>query len=98
MRTRSIARIALSALCLTGIHIVRADDSEGGGPWKTNYKMGTKAVQTGTTTTTTWITIDPLSGGSIPVTTTTPVYTTYSCCVPATDSDACNSGAANSHC
>jgi hypothetical protein len=26
------------------------------------------------------------------------VYTTYSCCVPATDSDACNSGAANSHC
>ncbi len=40
MRNRLIARVALSALLLTGMLVVKADDSETGGPWKQNYKNG----------------------------------------------------------
>jgi hypothetical protein len=93
MRIRLIARVALSALLLTVMLVVKADDSETGGPWKQNLKMGTKQIQTGSTTT--W---EVVPGTAMPVIVTTPIYTTISCCIQATDSDACNSGSADSRC
>lgn len=93
MRTGFIAKLALSTLFLTGMLVVKADDSEVP-VWKKNSKMGTKSIVTGTTTK--WVVLDPISGGGYWDTTNT--YTTISCCVQATDSDACNSSGADSRC
>ncbi len=71
MRTRLIARAALSTLLITGMLVVKADDSETGGPWKQNYKLGTKQIITGYTYK---FTYDPFSGTYY--TSQVPVYTT----------------------
>jgi hypothetical protein len=94
MRIRLIARVALSALLLTVMLVVKADDSESGGPWKQNYKLAATQKLTGGSTTI-WV---QLPGSTIWVPVTVQNSITINCCVQATDSDACNTALADSRC
>jgi len=85
MYVRIITRITLSLLFMSSILVVKADDSEGTGPWRRNYKKSTKQVQIGNV-----VVWEVVPGTAMAVPVNHPIYQTVDCCIMATDSDACN--------